>query len=215
MTIFGWSAGGLSVDGLIKTLPRDPPFRAAIMQSGSGTYNVPATARKLGLVAWEALVKSLNCSTAADVLTCVRAADAFRIKRLIEEAAAVVFPVIDNITQIADPARARAERRVADVPLIIGNTAQESRLRMTSMNITASLMEGFPSDPQLRAKIAAAYPIGLGGLDTPYDVISQWQTEYGNQCVSKLVPCCSFSPFCPSHPCGSPPWKTIDFQNLL
>ena len=37
VTLFGESAGALSVDALITTSPKNPPFRAAILQSGQAS----------------------------------------------------------------------------------------------------------------------------------------------------------------------------------
>lgn len=182
VTIFGWSAGGTSVDGLITTTPKDPPFRAAIMESGQNTYG-NFFPKGVGVAAWQSLVEALNCSTVRDALACVRAADAVKIKEIIEVTSLYFIPTVDNITQLANPSQARAERRIANVPLMIGTTAQDGRTAVGLTNLTASLETFFPDEPKLRADIAAAYPIGQGGLNTEYDVISQIITDFGSQCV--------------------------------
>lgn len=182
VTIFGWSAGGSSVDNLVTTTPKDPPFRAAIMESGQNTYGTYFP-KGGGIAAWQSLVEALNCSAGRDALACVRAADAMKIKEIIEVNSLYFIATVDNVTQLANPSQARSERRIANVPLMIGTTAQEARFFVGPNNITAFLESSFPDEPKLRADTVAAYPIGQGGLDTEYDIISQINTEFGYQCV--------------------------------
>ncbi|KAF7514001.1 hypothetical protein GJ744_006615 [Endocarpon pusillum] len=186
VTIFGWSAGGTSVDNLVTTTPKDPPFRAAIMESGQNTYGVYFP-KGVGIAAWQSLVEALNCSAVRDALACVRAADAMKIKEIIEVASLPFIPTVDNITELANPSQARSERRIANVPLMIGTTAQDGRTPLGPNNLTAFLETAFPDEPKLRADIVAAYPIGQGGLNTEYDIISQIITDFGSQCVSGLL----------------------------
>jgi carboxylesterase type B len=182
VTIFGWSAGGTSVDNLVTTTRKDPPFRAAIMESGQNTYGIYFP-KGVGIAAWQSLIEALNCSAVRDALACVRAADAMKIKEIIEVASLYFIPTVDNITQLANPSQARSKRRIANVPLMIGTTAQEGRTGVGLNNLTAFLETLLPDEPKLRADIAAAYPIGQGGLNTEYDIISQISTDFGQQCV--------------------------------
>jgi hypothetical protein len=66
------------------------------------------------------------------------------------------IPTVDNITQLANPSQARSERRIANVPLTIGTTAQEGCTGVSLNNLTAFLETFFPDEPKLRADIAAA-----------------------------------------------------------
>jgi carboxylesterase type B len=177
VTIFGWSAGGTSVDNLVTTTLKDSPFRAAIIESGQNTYG-NYFPKGVGITAWQSLIEALNCSAVRDALACVRAADAMKIKEIIEVASLCFIPTVDNITQLANPSQARSERRIANVPLMIGTNAQEGRTGVGLNNLTAFLQTFFPDKPKLRRDIAATYPIGQGGLNTEYDIISQISTDF-------------------------------------
>lgn len=69
-----------------------------------------------------------------------------------------------------------------DFPLLILHSVFE----VGQNNITAFLDTFFGSSPALVTAIQEAYPLGVDGLNTPYDVISQIFTEYYFQCVSSL-----------------------------
>lgn len=51
-------------------------------------------------------------------------------------------------------------------------------------NITAYVDAAFGSVPALAAEIIDAYPLGIYGLNTPYEVIAQIFTDWIFQCVS-------------------------------
>jgi carboxylesterase type B len=182
VTIFGWSAGGTSVDNLVTTTRKDPPFRAAIMESGQNTYGIYFL-KDIGIAVWQSLIKALNCSAVRDTLVYVRAANAIKIKEIIEVASLYFIPTVDNITQLANPSQARSKRRIANVPLIIGTTAQEGRTGVGLNNLTAFLETLFPDEPKLRVDIAAAYLMGQGGLNIEYDIISQISTDFEQQYI--------------------------------
>jgi len=112
----------LSVDNFITTQPTNSPFRAAILQSGkSPVYDQIAK----GIVAWCALASKLNCSTQADELKCVRAANSTKIVSIIEHLNLNFSPVKDNITELQNPEAARKAGNVTHVPILAGTTAQE------------------------------------------------------------------------------------------
>lgn len=112
----------ISVDNLITTLPINPPFRAAVLQSGqAAVYNQPTN----GTVSWDMLAEQLNCSAQPDVLKCVRAANATTIVSILEHSALTFTAVKDNITELQNPEVARKSGNVARVPILAGTTAQE------------------------------------------------------------------------------------------
>ena len=184
--IFGESAGASSVDRLVTVPPPGPPFRGAICESGQATISPYANDK--GPESWAALVAALNCSTAASQLACVRAADALTIKSIIEHEMLAFSPVSDNVTQLATPVQSRLEHTAANVPYMTGSNGQEGRVfEFGESNLTAFLETTFPESVALQQAIAAAYPLGQNGLNTPYDVISQIYTEYIFQCVSPAL----------------------------
>lgn len=96
-------------------------------------------------------------------------------------------PAIDNLTTLSDPRQARAQRRIANVPVLTGTDSQEGRIiQVGQNNITAFLATTFPNSTELQNAIAAAYPLGQVGLNTAYDVISQIWTEYFFQCPTAI-----------------------------
>lgn len=160
VTIFGESAGAASVDTLVTTYPKNPPFRAAIMQSGQTTLytnlnnNAPTS--------WLALASALNCSQShpQSNLTCLRSFPASVIKSTIEHLALAFTPVSDNSTNLRYPAAARVNGSVAPVPILTGNNADEGSIFVAGAGGNASqyLSALIPNQPALVASILSAYP---------------------------------------------------------
>lgn len=128
VTIFGESAGAFSVDALLTSYPKDskPPFRAAILQSGQYSYRLAPTSSSEP--AWNNLTASLNCPGAyANNLTCVRAANATEVKRIIEVNSLIFTPVADNYTLVQNPAARRLSGNISHIPVLTGSNAQEGR----------------------------------------------------------------------------------------
>jgi acetylcholinesterase len=71
VTIFGESAGGISVDALLTSYGPDsePPFRAEILESGQISYRPAAPSTPFQ--SWYTLAAALNC-TGHSNLTCPR-----------------------------------------------------------------------------------------------------------------------------------------------
>jgi carboxylesterase type B len=187
VTIFGESAGAESVDALITSLPHNPPFRAAILESGTVTI---ANSEALGVnptASWASLVSALNCSQQAHSsnLACVRAAAATTIQNIIEHQALIFNPVRDNMTLLANPNAARAAGNVARVPVLTGSNGQEGRVFEFGLtNLTAYIQSTFGAFPPLAAEIANAFAIGTDGTTNDFEAISQIFTELVFQCVS-------------------------------
>jgi carboxylesterase type B len=128
VTLFGESAGAFSIDALLTSYPKDtqPPFRAAILQSGQYSYR-PAP-RAPSIPAWENLTAQLGCNgTHGDSLACVRAVNATEIKRIIEVNSLIFDPVADNFTLFTNPAVRRLSGNISHIPVMIGSNAQEAR----------------------------------------------------------------------------------------
>ena len=166
-------------------MPENTPFRAAIQQSGQASVS-PAPAAN-GTLSWLSLVEALNCSSAKSALACVRAKPATQIKSIEEHLVLSFAPAIDNLTTLSDPQQARAQSRIANVPVLTGTNSQEGRVtEVRQNNITAFLAATFPQSTELQQAVLAAYPLGQNGLNTPYDVISQIWTEFFFQCPTAI-----------------------------
>ena len=177
----------LSVDALVTSNPINPPFRAAIMESGQSSFygNNPNSSAP-----WQEMSAALNCSTSSDVLPCVRAAPATTIKSVIEQLALSFGPVRDNVTFVSDPAAARLSGDIAPVPILSGTNAQEGRIfTIGQTNLTAFLEStfNFPGADQLRPLIEKAYPIGSLAIANSHDQIAAIDTEYIFQCPAAFL----------------------------
>lgn len=194
VTIFGESSGASSVDRLVTTFAENPPFRAAITESGQASVS-PAP-NDGGAASWASLVKALNCTAAASQLACVRAADALVIKNIIEQQILSFSPVTDNVTQRATALlNATLAHQIAQVPYMTGTNGQEGRSFVVNMtNLTAFVEEIFLESTTLQELVVASYPVDQSDATATYYTISQIFTEYIFQCVSPFLILCSFSP---------------------
>jgi carboxylesterase type B len=187
VTIFGESAGALSVDALITSSYYTPPFRAAIMQSGQDSIHTVAErqAPDIGALSWATLVSGLNCTNASSALACVRAVDALTIKSVAEHAGLQFWASIDNVTHVSNPSQRRKEGLIANVPILIGTNAQEGTVSTYGQSdINAYLQATFPGNETLQREVQAAYPVGRDGLLTNFSVIAQIETDFLFHCVS-------------------------------
>lgn len=183
VTIFGESSGATSVSRLVGTMndTSTRPFRAAIQQSGvyETAWVMDTLGDVIGPAAWPLLVKGLNCtstpansntsiSTEEDPvaeLACVRAAPASSIRALINDPSASLsfYPVDDDVTQLADPDRARAQGHIAQVPLLIGTNANEGTMFTGSWTDLDSYVAAFPVLSPYAATLKTTYPLGGQG----------------------------------------------------
>ena len=187
ITIFGESAGGASVDELVTTIPHNPPFRAAIMESGQTSIYI--SHNNSNTESWDALVEVLNCSSAGDVLACVRSTNASTIKNIVEEIPLYFTPVSDNVTQLEFPEAARVAKQVAQVPILLGTTADEGTfLTLGQTNTTAFLSQTFPGLHILWSAIEKVYPLGSSPeLASEYLVNAAIEGDFEFQCPCAVV----------------------------
>jgi cholinesterase len=194
VTIAGESSGGSSVDRLVTTMQKNPPFRAAATVSGQAT--VSALGRDDGAAAWATLASKLNCSGPSQ-LACVQAADAMLIRSIVNDNDLNFSPVNDNVTQMALPYLGiRAAGGVAKVPYMTGSTAQEGNYLAPQYGLKIS---GFGEDDLLAfaSQILAGDQEAIAlllqlvslihqqtGMALFYAAAQAW-TEIVYQCVSK------------------------------
>ncbi|RYG51932.1 hypothetical protein EON67_02350, partial [archaeon] len=130
ITLFGESAGGGSTSSHLVSPRSWPYFQRAIIESGAWApwtaqpYNISATRLPQ-------LAKNLNCSTAPNVLTCMRAVDAmttFKSQAGLTSAFLQYSPVIDGVELTADPRALLAKGAVNPVPIMLGFNMNEGTL---------------------------------------------------------------------------------------
>ena len=168
-------------------MPHNPPFRAAIMESGQTSFYI--NHNNSNHDSWNALVAGLNCSKASNQLACVRAAPASAIKSVEEHEALPFVPVSDNITQLEFPEAARIAGKIARVPILTGTNAQEGRVFVYGQNDTAAYLTNFLTGaPQtLIDTIISAYPIPSPGISNMFEQLALIYTHFVFQCPAGLL----------------------------
>ena len=191
ITIFGESAGASSVDAMLTTM-KNPPFHAAIMESGtSALYSAD---NDTSYTDWDTLVKGLNCSTASNQLSCVQKAPATAVKK-VEEANALEFTAShDNVTFRAYAEVARQQSQVAQVPILIGSNANEGRIFVVGATNALTAVEtvvGVNSSvftQYLQSIVLPAYPQGSSpNLANQTDIAAAIYTDLLFQCPAAIV----------------------------
>jgi carboxylesterase type B len=190
VTVFGESAGSLSVDALLTSFPERsrPPFHAAILQSGQISYRWNPSPNQLWpdtSSSWNTLVALLNCTSNHNVLECVNNTSASSIKDIIEKQSLFFHPVYDNITFNAEAARNRVTGNIAKVPTLSGTNAQEGRFLVQGQGNVTAYLDGVVGDSmkEARKKIEEAYSVGGQEFPTSFDAIAQMETDGSWQCV--------------------------------
>ncbi|KAJ9605057.1 hypothetical protein H2200_010447 [Cladophialophora chaetospira] len=181
VTIFGESAGALSVDILVTSYPTKAPFRAAIEESGQGSYRFPVTNP---YASWNTLAAAVGCNDTATTLKCMRGVPAMTLKNTSEHLALAFNFKTDNYTFIANRTAARLAGKIAKVPVLAGTNANEGTLfTYGATNLSDYLTTTLPTAPSSYLdQIANAYPIGSPGIANSSQQISQIYTELIFQC---------------------------------
>jgi len=132
VTIFGQSAGGMSVCALLASPPAKGLFHQAIPMSGGCEVTVT---REKGFELGKETLKKLGCDQ-ADVLVCLRKkpAEAFLPKSTVVEFLSGfgtdrgMGPIIDGYVLPENPLNLIAKGQYNQVPVMIGHTRDEMRL---------------------------------------------------------------------------------------
>jgi para-nitrobenzyl esterase len=164
VTIFGESAGGASVSNHLVSPRSWGLFSGAIIESGSVSdwtaqpYNISATRLMQ-------LAKNLNCSTAPDVLACMRAVDAntlLNAEHDLTQGQLEWSPAIDGVVVVDDPRVLAAAGKIANVPVMLGFNRDEGTLFAPSdYTLNASDYEQAISTwigADMAADVAGEYP---------------------------------------------------------
>ncbi|ETS77431.1 hypothetical protein PFICI_11305 [Pestalotiopsis fici W106-1] len=196
VTIFGQSSGGTSVSRLVGTMVENPPFRAAIVESGWYDYaSIMDIASDVpGLAAWNSIVAQLNCSSSTNStvaeLACMRTVDSSSIQSALSNASSLTFtPVNDDVTQLTFPEKARRDGRIARVPILTGQTANEGTLfqdpTITSLD---EFVADYPTLDPVESDLASAYPTSDSGYASQFDADGAIDTDAEWTCsISRIA----------------------------
>jgi carboxylesterase type B len=172
-------------------MPNNPPFRAAILESGQYTYLTPGLVNTEALY-WDSLLRGVNCSINStsneakkNEMDCLKKVPVDTIRDVIEKGQLLFFPSVDNYTMVADPIHARATDNFAKVPIISGSVANEGTVgEFGQNNLTAWLQENFGALPEVYDAVLKAYPRDDGESD--FHLITKIFSDWYFLCVSTL-----------------------------
>lgn len=160
VTVFGESAGGISVCALMTAPAARPLFQRAMVQSGICEWQMRDLAN--GLAQGDQLSTTLGCADSSDERACLRAISPLD---LLSETA--YGPIVDGFVMPESPGPAIAAGRAAPVPLLIGVTDDETTtlvpadsLPADASGYEAAIRALFPAygEQLLQQYPAAAYP---------------------------------------------------------
>ena len=178
VTLFGQSAGGMSVLDLMVAPPAQGLFRRAIVESGalwSESASNLAEAREAGArFAGESSLSQLRQMPAADLL---QKAEGPNTK------GAAFRPVVDGRFLTSSSYSVISRHDEAKTPLLLGNNAREALGRIAEAQLPAELKRRYGADAD---KAAAYYPAGDADpiLGTP---ANQYATDSGFRCSTVIT----------------------------
>jgi para-nitrobenzyl esterase len=203
VTIFGESAGGLSVLSQLDSRGARGLFQRAIVESGS--YNLTQTSRADAETAGAAFAAKVGCTQAgpAQVAACLRSVPVSTI--LAAENSAGYTPDLDGRVLTQSIGTALATGQFNRVPVIMGTNHDEWRLfvaldqlegapAVTAANYQAQIAATLGVPATVAAQIAARYPVGsfssppvaLGAVGT--DAIFACPSLAAVSSLSRFVP---------------------------
>jgi carboxylesterase 2 len=158
VTIFGESAGGVSVKQLMAQPPSPLPFRAAIMESEQAV--LPGTA----LASYKETLAEFGCTDAPSPIECLRGISATDLKTYVSQNDLFFEPVNDHVTFTTDVRPNILSGQFANVPFFMGTNADEGRVFAAAAgfdNSTATIEEVvallIPNNEAVQQAVTAFY----------------------------------------------------------
>ncbi|MBZ5612036.1 MAG: carboxylesterase family protein [Acidobacteriia bacterium] len=164
VTLFGESAGGLSVSALVVSPQTKGLIQKAIVESGSGTRITPlASAEKTG----QDYVKQLGVADDSNVLTALRAKSWQDLPNASNYRGA---PVLDGWAFTDDPINVWAKGKQLNVPMIVGYNHDEATFFMARDGEVPKTADEFQASVRKRYGDAAGQLLALYPVKTEDDV---------------------------------------------
>lgn len=190
----GESAGAVAVGEFINTFADDPPFRAAVLQSGSALV-IPSIGESSEEELWDELVGHLNCSDTSDQgrVSCVKDTPAETLRDVVNTNGLVFSKqYADNVTKLENNGRAWWAGDVAKVPIMIGSTTDEGSFTAQSFgnNATAFINTALGEGSEMATLLNTLYApgsVGAANHSTGNEIISQIFTDMIFRCTSGFV----------------------------
>jgi para-nitrobenzyl esterase len=154
VTIFGESAGGISVGMLVSSPAAKGLFHRAISESGGAM-----TTSRGSLKTAEEQGKAFLNSLGADDIKAARALSAETIQEGLKNKMVRFWPVADNTTIMENPYALFEAGKFNDAPILVGTNSHEGRLFMTQKTTSAGFEQMIRNQYALGAEeILKAYP---------------------------------------------------------
>ena len=193
ITLFGTSAGGGNICTLMAMPAARGLFQRAAMQSSVPTGCELPTLQQAEAATGARVAQALQCG-GADTAACLRAKPMADVVRAVPGSfgmqARLYGPVVDGRHVPEQPIAAIERGAHAAVPVIIGNTTQETMQWAGGMgpvsdaaSYQAALAKVFGAE--VTARIMAIYP--LGAYPTPHAALMQLTTDSFFTCQSRRV----------------------------
>ena len=158
VTIFGESAGGMSVGTLMGTPSANGLFQRAIPQSGAGSHNIrPETATRVAMRVLELLDVEPGDWAALRAVPVQRFVEVSTQLSMLESRVLlgddlamtmVLLPVVDGVTRDKTATELVAAGNAADVDMLIGTCAEECRLFIWAMPEAMQAIMPIPAPAQ-------------------------------------------------------------------
>ncbi len=186
VTIFGESAGAVSVMSHMVSAQSAGLFERVIIESGGGGLSTPTQAEVF--TRYQPILESLGCASAADLRACLRALDYEAILATTNDAGMsalglpAIGPHLDGVFLAEDPIDTVA-RGGGDVPFLIGSNADEATVFTQGVAV--------PTRAAFRALLLSLYPaatadavLGIydASLGTPKQQFNAFFGESGFVC---------------------------------
>lgn len=206
MTVFGESAGGISICALMGAPSADGAFQQAIVQSGVGCASFPEatgttpTGQRGAFETSAELLETLGCDGmgADEERACLRAADVDDLVGAVNplgllfggtERSLPVGPYVDGTFMTAQPL-ARLDSGAVDVPMMLGTTRDEATLFYGSLPIPTRFeaqrrIAEFLGDDTLAGQVMDLYPILRFPLAK--QAFLTFVTDFGFACPNRLL----------------------------
>lgn len=191
VTIFGQSAGAYGVDVLLTSVwPDGIPFHAAIMQSGTYSYNPLSPCNNTDYAGWNSLLEHTGCANATSSYQCILDTPVDDL-RYAQEKFNINFGMGgDNYTVVCDPRLRREAGRFARVPVIGGSNVDDGSYyaAKNGTDIDAYFAAVFANETALKAQVLAAYDINPA--EHRFDnqtILSQIHTDWNFHCPAMFL----------------------------
>lgn len=200
ITVFGESAGGVSVCALRASPLARGRFGAAIMQSGACLDDLPrldgAGPLPPATAQGDRFSAAAGCAGAADEAACLRALDAATVLDTLPGEIGILNPGAETYTHVVDghalrepPGAAVAGGRTADVPFVVGANADEGTLfaqgvkaTLTAAGYEAVVRTVYRADADA---VLSRYPVAT--YPAPYLALADVTGDAGFVCPARRV----------------------------